>query len=486
MARVLAACLAVVAGVFLVPGAHASRVRQNSGTHTVHNRTLLRGATVESIPMFMYKQDCFKKRPVLLATGAHAKTSVAMFPGAGMEPGSIKPFETVLKDGFYHVDCVKDYMYYFGDKFGDHKWDYKLGEVSNVSVVLYDEMVSKQDRDSMSHSVCFSFCRTVPDMTFFGITNGRSCYCMPYMRAMESDSSMCDAVCEGDTSTTCGGKTKSAIFEMHMCQQTEENLHSAAASMEDMGEILAGVHEKLDFTAKTMQTAGKTIQEEYGQVGDTAASALAQAAKVHAGKLQEAADASATLSEELVSLKEEANGVKVSSTASVVDEVEAMTASMQKATTEADLKAQDTARLLLDATPDMINATVNVTDMYTPVMYFVDKSYLEVPTTCSGVLLNSPMIGTVEGCAKACEKSFQDCAGFTWFPNQHLCFTFSEMRSVMYYTANVTECPSSEAPTCMVKFSKFSGTSLKPDPSGKCAGCLTTATEAARCPPPSS
>jgi len=485
MARVLAACLAVVAGVFLVPGAHAARVRQSSGTHTVHNRTLLRGATVESIPMFMYKQDCFKKRPVLLATGAHAKTSVEMFPGAGMEPGSIKPFETVLKDGFYNVDCVKDYMYYFGDKFGDHKWDYKLGEVSNVSIVLYDEMVSKQDRDSMSHSVCFSFCRTVPDMTFFGITNGRSCYCMPYMRAMESDSSMCDAVCEGDTSTTCGGKTKSAIFEMHMCQQTEENLHSAAASMEDMGEILAGVHEKLDFTAKTMQTAGKTIQEEYGQVGDTAASALAQAAKVHAGKLQEAADASATLSEEMVSLKEGANGVKVGSSASGVDEVEAMTASMQKATTEADLKAQDTARLLLDATPDMINATVNVTDMYSPVMYFVDKSYLEVPTTCSGVLLNSPMIGTVEGCAKACEKSFQDCAGFTWFPSQHLCFTFSEMRSVMYYTANAAECPSSEAPTCMVKFSKFSGTTLKPDPSGKCAGCLTTATEAARCPPPS-
>jgi hypothetical protein len=484
MARVLAFCL-VVAGI-LAPGANAARVRQQSGMPAVHNRTLLRGATVESIPMYMYKQDCFKKRPVLLATGAHAKTSVAMFPGAGMEPGSIEPFKTVLKDGFYHVDCVKDYMYYFGDKFGDHKWDYKLGEVSNVSIVLYDEMVSKQDRDPMTHAVCFAFCRTVPDMVFFGITNGRSCYCMPYMNAMESDSSMCESVCEGDTSTTCGGKTKSAIFEMHMCQQTQENLDSAVTSMQDMGEILASVHEKLDFTAKTMQTAGKTIQEAYGQVGDVAASALAQAAKVHAGKLQEAADASATLSGEMEEMQKKSSKVKVGSTASVVDEVEAMTSSMQEATTKADLEAQDMAKLLLEATPDMINATANVTDMYKPVMYFVDKAYLEVPTTCSGALLNSPMIGTLEGCAKACEKSFEDCVGFTWFPNHHLCFTFSEMRSTMYYTATGCAKPGSEeAPTCMVKFSKFSGTTLKPDPSGKCKGCLTTATEAARCPPPS-
>merc|ERR1719291_130809 len=167
-------------------------------------------------------------------------------------------------------------------------------------------------------------------------------------------------------------------------------------------------------------------------------------------------------------MQKKSSKVKVGSTASVVDEVEAMTASMQ------------------EATPDMINATANVTDMYKPVMYFVDKAYLEVPTTCSGVLLNSPMIGTLEGCAKACEKSFEDCVGFTWFPNHHLCFTFSEMRSTMYYTAAGCATPGSqEAPTCMVKFSKFSGTTLKPDPSGKCAGCLTTATEAARCPPPS-
>merc|ERR1719235_2037167 len=112
-----------------------------------------------------------------------------MIPGAGMEPSAIVPFQTVLKDGYYYVDCFKDHMYYFGDKFGDHKYDYALGGVSNVSIVNYDDMVPKQDQEPMTQATCFAFCRTVPDMGFFGISNGRSCYCMPYLKQMAGDSS---------------------------------------------------------------------------------------------------------------------------------------------------------------------------------------------------------------------------------------------------------------------------------------------------------
>merc|ERR1719379_3166515 len=143
-------------------------------------------------------------------------------PGAGID--KFTPFETVLKDGFLQTDCIKDYMYYRGDKFGDNKYDYKLGPVSNVSIVHYDAFVAKEDRETMTQKVCFEFCRTVPDMLFFGITNGRDCYCEPYYKPMESDSSECDAVCEGDTTLMCGGKKKSSIFGMHFCDSTGEDL----------------------------------------------------------------------------------------------------------------------------------------------------------------------------------------------------------------------------------------------------------------------
>merc|ERR1719181_1578633 len=97
-------------------------------------------------------------------------------------------------------------MYYRGDKYGDHKVDYKLGAVSRVSIVHYDAFVSKEDRVDMTPTKCFEFCRTVPNMGFFGLTNGRSCYCTPYYTAMG------------------GGKTKSSIFAMHMCGSTGEDL----------------------------------------------------------------------------------------------------------------------------------------------------------------------------------------------------------------------------------------------------------------------
>merc|ERR1719321_529210 len=114
-----------------------------------------------------------------------------------------------MKDGYVLVDCVKDYMYSFGDKFGANKHDYKLGPVSNVSIVHYDAFVPKEDRQTMTQSVCFEFCRTVPDMLFFGLINGRDCYCAPYYKPMESDSSACDKQCVGDPTLMCGGGSKS-------------------------------------------------------------------------------------------------------------------------------------------------------------------------------------------------------------------------------------------------------------------------------------
>ena len=122
---------------------------------------------IVATPMSMYLQDCGTESTLRIAAGAASLLQQHNVPGAGVAP--FKPFKKVLKDGFLAVDCVNDYMYYRGDKFGDNKHDYKLGPVSNVSIVHYDAFVAKEDQVEMTQKVCFEFCRTVPNMGFFGL-----------------------------------------------------------------------------------------------------------------------------------------------------------------------------------------------------------------------------------------------------------------------------------------------------------------------------
>merc|ERR1719515_192647 len=145
------------------------------------------------MPLHQYRQDCGTESQLKIVPSAASLLQQENVPGAGID--KFKPFETVLKDGFLEVDCVRDCMYERGDKFGDNKHDYKLGPVSGVSIVHYEKFVAKEDREPMTPARCFEFCRTGPNMGFFGIVNGRGCYCTPYFTPMESDSSQCDAVC---------------------------------------------------------------------------------------------------------------------------------------------------------------------------------------------------------------------------------------------------------------------------------------------------
>merc|ERR1719198_144984 len=202
--------------------------------------------------MHQFKAECGTKSALHIKHGAVALLQHNNVPGAGISP--FKPFETVLKDGFLEVDCVKDYMYYRGDKFGGNKHDYKLGPVSDVSIVHYEDHVAKEDQVEMTQKVCFEFCRTVPNMGFFGIVNGRGCYCTPYFQPMESDSSQCDSVCVGDNSQMCGGKSKSSIFAMHMCDSTKDDLSTRSGTASS---LKASMDHKLGL-AKELSDAIRT------------------------------------------------------------------------------------------------------------------------------------------------------------------------------------------------------------------------------------
>jgi len=151
----------------------------------------------------------------------------------------------------------------------------------------------------------------------------------------------------------------------------------------------------------------------------------------------------------------------------------------------------------------------NATAQYMHLMYFVDKEFENVPSTCGGDTVKKPTFGlSTDECARACDASPHSCVGFSYFPGEtSICFLISKFKSVTYYTGcgassfvqhfkkNLRQGPPGGGPAkeegapaasplpaeCFAKLSKFEGTTLKPNPSGKCDMCLKSATKADRC-----
>merc|ERR1719454_1818899 len=76
---------------------------------------------------------------------------------------------------------------------------------------------------------------------------------------------------------------------------------------------------------------------------------------------------------------------------------------------------------------------------YMPVMYFVDKEYESMPSTCGGDTLKKPILAPdAQDCAAACGAEGIACAGFSYVSltgsEDKVCFMFSKFKSVTYYT----------------------------------------------------
>merc|ERR1719265_2053047 len=130
----------------------------------------------------------------------------------------------------------------------------------------------------MTHDRCFEFCRTVPNMGFFGLMNGRNCYCAPYYRQMAGDSSQCDASCPGDNTLMCGGKSKSSIFALHNCESTERDLKASDATATELAADMDKNAKTAAGLSKDMQKAAAALQKAFGAVGDSGATGLMQKA----------------------------------------------------------------------------------------------------------------------------------------------------------------------------------------------------------------
>eukprot|EP00747_Dinoflagellata_sp_TGD_P109858 gnl/TRDRNA2_/TRDRNA2_170803_c1_seq1.p1 gnl/TRDRNA2_/TRDRNA2_170803_c1~~gnl/TRDRNA2_/TRDRNA2_170803_c1_seq1.p1 ORF type:complete len:504 (-),score=152.36 gnl/TRDRNA2_/TRDRNA2_170803_c1_seq1:40-1371(-) len=419
----------------------------------------------------------------------HSKTNTTN-PGAGID--EFEPYETVLKDGFMLLDCAMDDMYLYGDKFGPNKHDYNKKDTTGVSIVLYEDHVAKEDRAEMTHKICFEFCRTVPDMLFFGLVNGRDCYCTPYYKPMESDSSECDATCPGEPTLICGGKSKSSIFEMHFCDSTAGDLAAKKDKASDLESQMKKDVEKAEGLSDAMQESGEEGQKTFGKAGDPAASDLMQDAKIFAGTVMHTAEDAAKAAGKLKDLIGEAKDLEGENfkKPSVVTKAERLMEDIDAAIAEATDSAEMLEMVTNQASP--LAEYKGAADQYYPIMYFVDKSEDDVPSTCTGKPVGKPIVGKdMDGCAAACDALPHDCKGFSFFGEEKepLCFLFSSFKSAVYYTgcdkgkSMFLEKGKKSSPkvTCVVKLSEFDGTTLKPDGSGKCKQCLKGVVEADRC-----
>jgi hypothetical protein len=440
-----------------------------------------------------FKSDCGKKRHV---SWVQHQTTIKKVktPGAGMHPDDIEPYATVLKDGYSLTDCVKDKMYVHGDKHGNGKFEYNMEDIANVSIVHYTEIVAKEDQEAMTHQVCFEFCRTVPDMGFFGLNNGRDCYCTPYYKPMAGNSDECDAVCPGDPTLMCGGKTKSNVFSMHMCANTAEDLDTALGNAGDLISSLDGLTGDMLEVVSAGEKEANFFQDAFGKVGDPDASGLMQDAKVWAGELTHAADDGVAQSDALKEVEKNGKASKDKGDFSDYDnakEAEEHIGEMQKLTAKGEETHEELTEMFEVAHPSA-EVVEGAADQYYNIMYFVDKEFDEVPSTCGGETLAKPIFGKGEDeCAMACDALVGKCVGFSFFEKDtSVCFLFGRFKSAQYYTGCGGEedflqvKKKKEAPyhaACKAKLSLFEGTTLKPDKSGKCDMCLKEATKAERC-----
>jgi len=371
-----------------------------------------------------------------------------------------------------------------------------------VSIVHYSETVSRMDQEDMTHQVCFEFCRTVPDMMFFGIHNGRDCYCTPYYKPMAGSSDECDAPCPGKPYLMCGGKTKSSVFSMHMCTDTANDLQTALGNAGDFLTSFDHLTSNIITIAEAGEAHADLFQKSLGAAGDPTASDLMQSAKVWAGELLHAAEAGVVLSDGLVATKDE--GVALKGEDFTVYEkgkqAEDVIRALQRGTSKGEALSEELTDMFELAHPPA-KQEEDAAALYYPVMYFVDKEFEEVPQTCGGDTLAKPILGKSKNdCAMACNALVGECVAFSFVEkDSSVCFLFGKLKSVQYFTGcgspekspmkkgeflQGTSISKSTAPftaTCVAKLSKFEGTTLKPDGSGKCDICLKEATKADRC-----
>lgn len=383
----------------------------------------------------------------------------------------VEPYLKVFKDGYSFALCARDKMYEIGDKYGDNKDQYQYGYGGpgldlNVSIVKYSEIVLKESQKSMSPKVCFQFCRTVPNMVYFGIRSGTDCYCMPFYKKAESHSESCDNPCPGDPSQMCGGKTKSQLFEMHMCADTKGDVLYSAVNAEQELIYMYDTVFMTDKIAIWLDKIGQKLKGIAGAGGDPGAADLAQLAVNEAVSLFDDSTGWGTCRRQyimLLDLYREAKALYKGTDFSVAENlVKAEDTIMMMDNLKSKLHwcAKRSEKPIVDVYPfyfelmaaldetyfqEALDKFADSLVMYYPALYAMNPMAAPEMSTCTGEPVGKPMAVTLSGCAEACNRQVTPpfrCTAFQYFQIQDgdslmpLCFLFREIKTIRKYRCN--------------------------------------------------
>jgi len=397
-----------------------------------------------------------------------------------------EPFVTALKDGFFEVGCYMDSMLVSADKFGNGADQYK--SLSDNAIVRYEEIVLKDEQKEMTPTICFEFCRTLPDMVYFGINNGMHCYCTPFYKPMPATEAKCDIGCAGDPSQMCGNKEKSTIFEMHLCDDTRGNLQQA---MEDSKIALEFFYETAVIAsdlADKMTAAGLALEKAAGDAGAPKAADNGMSAKKASKPLSQGYQAFNDEYETLLTAYKAGDALKTAdfTMADKATEAEHATKTMKanspvvykaaKAMYASVKLAYPSVASLLGDEPEkgdsIAEALAKPDDGgfdYRLAAYALDTTYPAMLSTCTGPIIGSPIVGfdAVE-CSKACSATVypSKCLAFSYYnvDGKSLCFMLSDIKTFTTFDCGDNSCvpPKRGRPTetcaptslCYVKMSE--------------------------------
>lgn len=367
-----------------------------------------------------------------------AVQEVANNDGADGTVAGQAPHQKVFRDGYWSVGCRLDAMQLEGDKYGDERQSYDVGRSVNTSIVRYDEILDRENQKPMTPRVCFDFCRTVPEMSFFGLLHGRDCYCMHYYKDAAGGSGVCDLPCEGDSGKMCGGEHKSSIYQMHSCEGgLEQDLADLEADATVVEEALHKAMEVTQDVAQAMQQSGDALEA----LGEATASPLAQEAKAVAGPLTRAAEA-------LVKLDAEGAAVEPPTADPGSFEgrkqIEETIATVEGLMDQAD-EAIPAANEWVSKTQPTITLPEDFTNTFVPILRQVDPDMERRMSVCEGDLTGTPIVGlSYDECTQACDdlapKSSPDhciAVQYVGLPDaEPLCFLFSELTELTVFNCD--------------------------------------------------
>lgn len=382
-------------------------------------------------------------------------------PGAGIakDDHSTK----VYKDGFAFMYCMRDGMETTADKYGEHRHVYS--NTANVSIIRYTDSIDRERQQKMTHRVCFDFCRTVPEMVFFGLMNGRDCYCAPYVVRVPGDG-VCNLPCPGDSEQMCGGKEMTGVYSMHACNDMAEELQEKTTHGEAVLERTKNAADHAATISGKLEATSDALMQAATEGGDMATNAFGQKGKAYAGEVKHAGEAAQRAADALEAAVATAKGLdgsdfSVPDNAKAAHAAEVAMTKLSEAAEEAGQAARAATQKAHPAVPEEEEELRASGLLFTPILPKVEQwlgmkpniSRAALQSTCDGELAGAPIIGlSAIQCSAACDahaSSHEDdyCVAYNHYhfhDGESICFLLKSVGEIWKYNCEHTQ-PTAES-----------------------------------------